>query len=471
MANIQPRTNKNGEIISYSIRVHKGRDISTGKQLTPYTMTWKIPNGMSKKTAEKEALRQAILFEKECKEGIIIDNHQTFTQYAEYVIKTKVLAGILKPRTEYHYRDLFIRVKNAIGHMKLKDIRPIHLNQFYETLSKNGVKRGTEKAFASTNLKALLKEKGVLLADISRCEDIKIHYNTVVRACKGQVISANSANDISKALNVPPNKIFKFYADESPLSSQTIRDHHQFISTILREAEKEMLIPYNPASKARPPKPESLTPNYLQIEDVTNILKALEQVPLKWQTMIHLFLVTGCRLGEIVGLKWEKINWENGQILIDKTLQYTPALGLYESTPKTKNSVRYINLPDEMMALLRKYQLWESDQQGLAPGATYLNGFVFTNKHGRGLNPGTVAGWLRTFSAKHNLPYLNAHAFRHTQASILFFHGIDAVSISKRLGHAKVSTTTDIYSHVMNESEAKISNCVADVIYKIKPSS
>ena len=461
MANIQPRTNKNGEIISYSIRVHKGRNIVTGKQLKPYTMTWKIPSGMSAKAAEKEAQRQAVLFEKECKDGTILDSRQTFAQYAEYVLKTKVLAGILKPRTEYHYRELFIRVNDAIGHMKLKDIRPIHLNQFYEALSKNGVKRGTEKASVSIDLKALLKDKGLSLADISRREDIKIHYNTLVRACKGQVIDASSANDIGKALNISPSKLFNFFADESPLSSQTIRDHHQFISTILRDAEKEMLIPYNPASKARPPKPESLTPNYLQIEDVANLMSALEQEPIKWQTMIHLFLVTGCRLGEIVGLKWEKVNWENNQILIDKTLQYTPDLGIYESTPKTKNSIRYINLPNEMMALLKKYQLWQADAQG----------FVFTNNKGSCLNPGTVSGWLRTFSKKHNLPYLNAHAFRHTQASILFFHGIDAVSISKRLGHAKVSTTTDIYSHVMNESEAKISSCVANVIYNTKSSS
>jgi len=467
MANIQPRTNKNGDIISYCIRVHKGRDIVTGKQLKPYTMTWKIPSGMSKKAAEKEVQKQAILFEKECKDGIAIDSRQTFKQYAEYVLKTKVLAGILKPRTEYHYRELLLRVNNAIGHMKLKDIRPIHLNQFYEALSKNGVKRGTEKALATIDLKALLKDNGLSLADVSRHEDIKIHYNTIVRACKGEVIDASSANYISKALDISPGKLFKFFADESPLSNQTIRDHHQFISTILRDAEKEMLIPYNPASKARPPKLETHTPNYLQIEDIAIIISALEQVPIKWQTMIHLFLVTGCRLGEIVGLKWEKVNWENSQILIDKTLQYTPALGLYESTPKTKNSIRHINLPNEMMALLKKYQLWQTAEQEL----TSVSGFVFTNREGSGLNPGTVAEWLRTFSKKHNLPYLNAHAFRHTQASILFFHGIDAVSISKRLGHAKVSTTTDIYSHVMNESESKISNCVANVIYNMKPSS
>ena len=79
---------------------------------------------------------------------------------------------------------------------------------------------------------------------------------------------------------------------------------------------------------------------------------------------------------------------------------------------------------------------------------------------------GYVCNWLAEFSKRHGLPHINLHAFRHTQASMLFFNGIDSVSISHRLGHAHVSTTTDIYSRVIKEAEERISNCVADVILK-----
>ena len=78
MANIQARRNKAGEVVSYSIRVHKGRDPVTGKQLKPYTMTWKVPEGWGEKRAEKEALKQAAIFEKQCRDGLSLDNHQTF---------------------------------------------------------------------------------------------------------------------------------------------------------------------------------------------------------------------------------------------------------------------------------------------------------------------------------------------------------------------------------------------------------
>lgn len=73
------------------------------------------------------------------------------------------------------------------------------------------------------------------------------------------------------------------------------------------QAEKEMLIPYNPAAKATPPKAD----DHFQPEEIARIWEALEGEPIKWKTMVHLFLVTGCRRGEVLGLKWDKVDWEN----------------------------------------------------------------------------------------------------------------------------------------------------------------
>ena len=73
MANLQERRDKEGKLISYSIRVFRGRDPSTGKQLTPYSATWRVPEGWGEKRARKEAERQAVLFEKRCKEGQVAD--------------------------------------------------------------------------------------------------------------------------------------------------------------------------------------------------------------------------------------------------------------------------------------------------------------------------------------------------------------------------------------------------------------
>ena len=137
MANIQPRRNKDGKVVSYSIRVHKGRDTATGKQLKPYTMTWKVPPKWSEKTAEKEAYKQAAIFEKQCREGLALDNRQNFSDYAEYVIGVKDRGGT-RYKQRGAYKSAMERISPEIGHMKIADIRPQHLNQFYDKLLQPG---------------------------------------------------------------------------------------------------------------------------------------------------------------------------------------------------------------------------------------------------------------------------------------------------------------------------------------------
>ena len=76
--------------------------------------------------------------------------------------------------------------------------------------------------------------------------------------------------------------------NKTPLSSKTVHEHHVVIHTILRQGEKELLIPYNPAAKATPPKVEKTTANYLEIDEIAAILKAVDSLPLKWKLIIHL---------------------------------------------------------------------------------------------------------------------------------------------------------------------------------------
>ena len=104
MANITPRTDKDGNIISYQIRVFRGRDAS-GKRLKDYMMTWKPAPGMTKRQIEKELTRQATLFEENCKLGNVSVERYTFQEYAEYALDVKVRGG-MKAKTASGYRDL-----------------------------------------------------------------------------------------------------------------------------------------------------------------------------------------------------------------------------------------------------------------------------------------------------------------------------------------------------------------------------
>ena len=84
------------------------------------------------------------------------------------------------------------------------------------------------------------------------------------------------------------------------------------------------------------------------------------------------------------------------------------------------------------------------------------------------MHPDSITDWCNKFSIKYNLPHINPHAFRHTMASILYFNGADSISISKRLGHSKVSTTTDIYSHIIKQADEQSAECIADVFLRKK---
>lgn len=86
-------------------------------------------------------------------------------------------------------------------------------------------------------------------------------------------------------------------------------------------------------------------------------------------------------------------------------------------------------------------------------------------KVGYPLHPDSITGWCADFSRKYGLPHINPHAFRHTMASVLYFSGIDTVSISGRLGHAKPSTTSDLYSHIIKEADERSAECIAEAIF------
>lgn len=459
MANIQERRDKAGKLISYSIRVHRGRG-SDGKQLKPWTATFEVSPTWTEKSARKKAEAFAATFEKECREGVTSDSRQKFAAYCDYVIELKEQRGV-KHSTIVRYKELTGRIYPQIGHIKLRDLRADHLNDLYTQLAKPGAGKGSSKATAKVDLAALLKEKRFTRVDLSKKAGVPLR--TVYSAVKGERVSKEAAASISDALGV---SAFREEEHTRTLSAKTILEHHRLISTVLEQAVKEGLVPFNVASRATLPKAEHKEVNYFQPEQVAAIREALEWEPMKWKTLVHLLLITGARRGEVLGLKWDKVDFDGSRIYICNSVLYSPDVGIYESTPKTERSRRYVALPGETMQLLRRYRAWQAEER-LRLGEYYQDqGFVFAQDNGKPMHPDSVTDWLKKFSKRHGLPHINAHAFRHTMASMLYFNGVDSVSISKRLGHAQVSTTANIYAHVMEEADQRNADILSSIFLK-----
>lgn len=334
----------------------------------------------------------------------------------------------------------------------------------FEKECREGLQADTRQRFEEyCNYVIDLKEqRGAKHSTIARYKDLAGRIYPAIGHIKLRELRADHLNDLYTALSKPgQNK-----RTGAGLSPKTILEHHRLISTVLEQAMKEGLVPFNVAGRAVLPKVTQKEVNYFQPEQVATIRDALEDEPLKWKTITHLMLITGARRGEILGLKWDKVDFENHRIHICNSVLYSADIGIYESIPKTATSVRFITLPGETMELLREYRLWQN-QERLRLGAYYEDkGFVFAQDNGGPMHPDSVTDWLGKFSKRHGLPHINPHAFRHTMASMLYFNGVDSVSISKRLGHAQVSTTANIYAHVMEEADQRNADILADVFLK-----
>lgn len=414
---------------------------------------------------QKAVEKAAFEFEQSIEQGFQLDKKQTFSSYAKYVIGLKEQSGC-KYRTIERYHELLKRIDQAIGHIKLSDIRPQHLNEFYKNLGEAGISQRGGRATAKTDIAAVMKEQKLSKAKAAKLTNLAV--STIDGACKGKKIARITAEAIVRVLEKDVSDLFTFDNVPSQLSNKTILEHHRLIHTILAQAEKEMLVPYNAASKAVPPKSAKKDVNYFQPEDIEKILSALDQEPIKWRTITHLLIITGCRRGEIMGLKWDKVDFKNNQIKIETNLLYSPQRGIYESSTKTASSVRYIKLPAETMKLLREYRRWYLELRMKNGDRWHNTDFCFVKDDGTPMIPDSITSWLRKFSMKYDLPHINPHAFRHTMASILINSGKDIISVSKRLGHAKASTTTDIYAHMIKEADEQASECLADVILRPK---
>ena len=441
MANIEKRVGKDGAV-SYRITICAGYD-TFGRQIR-HRKTFNPGPNMTAKQAEKAAQKEAYRMEEELKQGYAVDDHQKFQDYAQYVLDLKLHNG-MKRTTYERYKTLLPRIDEVIGGMQLRDIRPLHLNNLYACLSNPSTRKGPGKALAIVDMNALLKERGLSQADLCRMSGVG--RTSVSDICNRRLVVKPTAEAVAKALECNYTTLFQTTGNHKPLSSKTVLEYHRLIGSILSQAEKEMIVPYNAAKKATPPKYQRPEVNYFQPQQIVEILEALKDEPLKWQMIANLLMITGCRRGEIAGLKWSKFDAEQHRVMVDTTLLYSPEIGLYESTTKTNNR-RYIPLPEETFDLLRRYRQEQKEQQTFMGDRWVETDYVFTKEDGSPIRPDTITAWFSAFSKRKGLPHINPQAFRHTAASILVAQGTDVVTVSNMLGHAQVSTTADIYSTV-----------------------
>lgn len=454
MASIEKRGDN-----SYRIIVSTGYD-SQGKKIRKQKSTT-LPEGLTPKQAEKELQKLATLFEEEVSRGTYLDGSKlTFAEFIEIWLSDYAEAN-LQPKTLNRYQGLLKRIVPTLGHLKLSNLQPNHLTKFYNNLRDNGI-RDDIKFAAVPELKKFIEENRIDLKDLSNKAGI------TERTLKGIINSSSTTKsyDICNILKIKHSSFFIPTKEIKPLSSQTILHYHRLISSMLTSAVQWQLILSNPAERVKPPKVEKGEAAHYDEAAIEKMLNFLDNEPMKYRVMVLLAIYTGLRKGEICGLEWSDIDFENNRLRVRQASQYVPGVGTFEKTPKNESSKRIIALPGIAVNLLREYKAAQNEER-LKQGDNWQDhNRLFTQWNGEPIHPDTISKWFTNFIKRYDLPKLTFHGLRHSNASLLIGQGVDIQTISSRLGHARVSTTTDIYSHQLRRPDVEAAEKIDNIFNK-----
>ena len=249
-----------------------------------------------------------------------------------------------------------------------------------------------------------------------------------------------------------------------PLSPKTILEHHRLISAMLQNAVYWQILPYNPADRVKPPKHERPQIKYYDDVQCKQLLEALENEEIKFQTIVILTLFTGMRRGEVLGLEWSDIDFKEGFVHITKASQYTSDKGIFVKDPKTHSSIRKVGIPDIVINMLYKYKTWYDAEKEKCGDLWNNSNRLFVTWNGNPMHPDTVTDWFRSFIEKNNLPKITFHGLRHTNATLLISKNVDVAVVASRLGHAQITTTLNFYVHPVEAHNKEAGNVLEKML-------
>ena len=338
---------------------------------------------------KKEAEIELAKFVADVQNGMVIEGKSLkFSEFTE-IWKRDYGSKELAPSTYKRYcRMLETRLLPYFGHFYVNKIKPTDIMQFYDLLSKD--------------------------TQLVRKKD----------------------NNGSKTLK--------------PLSGKTILEHHRLLRAMLHKAVYWQVIVSNPAERVQPPKAKKPKRKYYDDDQCKILLENLEQLDeeeIKYKTAIILTIFTGVRLGELMGLEWNDIDFRNGIVSINRSSQYLADTGIFTKVPKTESSIREVAIPDFVISLLEEYKLWYEEQKSLYGELWIDSNRLFVQADGKPMHPSTISKWFVKFIGQIGLPVINFHGLRHTNATLLIAQNIDVAVVAARLGHAQITTTFNFYVH------------------------
>lgn len=239
------------------------------------------------------------------------------------------------------------------------------------------------------------------------------------------------------------------------LSRRTLKIHGTILSLIFKQAIREELIRYNPCQYARVPKVKkaAVKPSFYTVEQCNKLLKVSKSTML--HDMLYMTIIYGLRRSELMGLRWDAVDFKNNTITIQHTVVLQNRVVAKDST-KNKKSNRVYPILDDVKILLKKLLKQQEKNKEFFQNCYSDSGYVFVKDDGTPYYPSYPSHALQKVLKKNELPHIRFHDLRHSCASMLILRGWNMKDISEWLGHADISTTMNIYGHISMEHKREL---------------
>ena len=249
------------------------------------------------------------------------------------------------------------------------------------------------------------------------------------------------------------------------VSVRNVRYVHSLLHRSFSDAVKRGMVSLNAAHGARQPK---MTHKEMMILDENQIMQVFIVVQgTRNESLYHLAIKTGMRMGELLGLKWSDLEWSKGTIRVQRQVQRVTGQGMVFMAPKTKAGRRTIALGNDTLRILREHRNNQQFEEQLAGKQWQENDLILPSSVGSPQSPSNLLKSFKSILKLSGLPIIRFHDLRHTAASIMLNQGVPPFVVSKILGHSKPSTTMDIYGHLIPVMHEGIGNLMDELLTPI----
>ena len=234
------------------------------------------------------------------------------------------------------------------------------------------------------------------------------------------------------------------------LSAKTVRNIHQILSSALKLAQEQRLILTNPAEGCALPRVEHQEMKTLTTVQLASFFREARDSGVF--ELYYLELATGLRRGELLGLKWEDIDLERGDLRVRRQVSRING-EVVEAPLKTKNAYRTLPLAEDTVGVLKE----QRKKVGNSP-------WVFPSPNGGPISPDSVLHMLHRVLKRAGLPKVRFHDLRHTFATLALQNGVDVKTVSGMLGHFSAGFTLDTYAHITSAAQRQAAKTMENVL-------